>query len=324
MMSWRSSVRIRSVWRTISVIVRCWSVGGTASFVDMLTCGHLTGSDLDTVTVGWHWHMVWQFSAGEDEEWLASNHDVGVVGVVIDLPDLSQCLSHLHHLFVGVCLGLLAWTASITPLPQSEMGWKIGNYWTFFFIWESQGSYLQIQAIRKTKRMTRIAEQTAMMIRLWKVSSRWAWLSMITIFSQLSYSELSKQDSSSGSNQGGLGGGGRSKNGGGQSSLSLSHWKSGKYSGASSKNDSQFSSSVSSIWSWKCKNFISKRYSPNIKDSVLRSYILILTLRTNFCKQYWKLYIYFYLIACTNQPPNGPASVQINWILYKREYKSFH
>ena len=52
-----------------------------------------------------HRHVVRELPTGQNEEGLAPDHDVRVVGVVIDLSGLSQCLdilSHLHHLFVGV------------------------------------------------------------------------------------------------------------------------------------------------------------------------------------------------------------------------------
>ena len=81
-------------------------------------------------------------------------------------------------------------------------------------------THLHIQATEKTSMMTRSAEQTAMMIRFWKVSSKWTWLSMMMMLSQVSMGELSVQVSSS--SQGGLGGGGRENGGGAPSPSSWS------------------------------------------------------------------------------------------------------
>ena len=109
-------------------------------------------------------------------------------------------------------------------------------------------THLQMQATRKTRRMTRMAEQTAMMTRLWKVCWMPAPVSRIRMFSQLSNSEPESEHESwpgSGSDsQGGRGGGGRDHRGGGHEEES-SQSKSRK--GASAKNDSKLSSSVSSI-----------------------------------------------------------------------------
>lgn len=110
-------------------------------------------------------------------------------------------------------------------------------------------TYLQMQATRKTRRMTRMAEQTAMMTRLWKVCWMPAPVSRIRMFSQLSNSEPESEHESwpgSGSDsQGGRGGGGRAHTGGGHKETESSQSKSRK--GASAKNDSKLSSSVSSI-----------------------------------------------------------------------------
>ena len=90
----------------------------------------------------------------------------------------------------------------------------------------SDVTHRQMQATRKTRRMTRMAEQTAMMTRLWKVSWMPAPVSRIRMFSQLSNSEPESQESSD--SQGGLGGGGSSHRGGGHeegSSQSSSRYK---------------------------------------------------------------------------------------------------
>ena len=105
-------------------------------------------------------------------------------------------------------------------------------------------THRQMQATRKTRRMTRMTEQTAMMTRLWKVSWMPAPVSRIRMFSQLSNSEPESQESSD--IQGGLGGGGSSHRGGGHEEGSS---QSSSRKGASAKNDSKLSSSVSSIGS---------------------------------------------------------------------------
>ena len=62
-----------------------------------------------------------------------------------------------------------------------------------------------------------MAEQTAMMTRLWNVCWMWAPVSRIRMFSQLSNSDPDSTHESESDSQGGRGGGGRSHRGGGQS-----------------------------------------------------------------------------------------------------------
>ena len=107
-------------------------------------------------------------------------------------------------------------------------------------------THLQMQATRKTRRMTRMAEQTAMMTRLWKVLWMPAPVSRIRMFSQLSNSEPeSEHESWPGSDsdsQGGRGGGGRDHRGGGheeESSQSSSRYR------ASLQAESRLNRSVS-------------------------------------------------------------------------------
>ena len=101
-------------------------------------------------------------------------------------------------------------------------------------------THRQMQATRKTRRMTRMAEQTAMMTRLWKVCWMPAPVSSIRMFSQLSNSEPESHESSD--SQGGRGGGGSAHSGGGHeegSSQSSSRYK------ASLQAESRLNRSVS-------------------------------------------------------------------------------
>ena len=69
-----------------------------------------------------------------------------------------------------------------------------------------------MQAVRKTSVMTRSAEQTAMMTRLWKVCCSCTWVSTIDSREQPPAPEQSASD---GDSQGGGGGGGTDHRGGG-------------------------------------------------------------------------------------------------------------
>ena len=49
------------------------------------SCCYVARSDTESVDSVWHRNMLRQLSAGKNEEWLATDHDVRVVGVVIHL-----------------------------------------------------------------------------------------------------------------------------------------------------------------------------------------------------------------------------------------------
>ena len=49
------------------------------------SCCYVARSDTESVDCVWHRNMLRQLSAGKNEEWLATDHDVGVVWVVIHL-----------------------------------------------------------------------------------------------------------------------------------------------------------------------------------------------------------------------------------------------
>ena len=86
------------------------------------SCCYVARSDTESVDCVWHRNMLRQLSAGKNEEWLATNHDVGVVGVVIHLLIRSpNRLCHLHHLFVRIRLGIFAVTSSRATLPYPEI-----------------------------------------------------------------------------------------------------------------------------------------------------------------------------------------------------------
>ena len=116
----RGSVRVRPVDRAVRVVVRGLPVAARLVGVSGLRLeprGHG-----DSLGRPGYRHVVRELPAGQDEEGLAPDHDVRVVGVVVHLPRLPQVaqgLRHLHHLLARV--GRVFTVITISSFSQSAM-----------------------------------------------------------------------------------------------------------------------------------------------------------------------------------------------------------
>ena len=119
-----AGVGLRPEGGAVRVVVRGGAVGGAGVLVHVALPPVCHRARVRTAR---HGHVARQLAAGQDEEGLAADHDVGVVRVVVHLPRLlsrpglpqlprRQRGCHLHHLLAGVSPRVFAVTI-ISALP---------------------------------------------------------------------------------------------------------------------------------------------------------------------------------------------------------------
>ena len=123
-------VRVRPVRGRVGVVVGGAAVAGAAALVDVRRLRLPRGEQLP---VRRHRHVLGQLPAGQDEERLAADHDVGVVGVVVHLRGVLQLevvrqLESPWTFALRLCIGAAASAGAGTaePVTRNRLTWESG------------------------------------------------------------------------------------------------------------------------------------------------------------------------------------------------------